>query len=148
MQFAGQEHIELDPQELWDRLSDMNFISSLIPDSEGAADINSDGFTCRVRPRFMFFQGTMKLAFDVTESQPPERLAVRVTGKSIGAGATIDVEMQLAGAETGTDLQWAAVVAERKGLLKPIGGDLIRGAAERVIGDFWTSFRAALTRHD
>jgi carbon monoxide dehydrogenase subunit G len=144
MHFNGQEQFEIDQQTLWDRLTDMNFISSLIPDRERTEEIGDRRFSCRVRPSLGFFKGSLRLAFDIVDSQPTDQLAVRVVGKGIGASVTVNVSMRLAAADVGSTLDWEAVVAERRGLLKPISIDLIQGAAERVISDFWGSFRGAI----
>lgn len=141
MQFSGIENFSEPPTVIWERLNNMEFISGLVPDQQKVDEIRPTGFSCRVKPGLSFFAGSLKLNFEVTRSEPQELLAVRVIGKGIGASVTVDIDITLTASETGTEIAWEAVVAERTGLLKPVGAALIQGAAERVITDFWRAFR-------
>jgi len=144
MNFAGTEHFDVSPAALWARLNDMAFIASVIPDVDKVDRLEPTGFTCKVRPRFSFLTGSLELSFAVVDSVPIEKLVVRSRGKGIGAAIVVDIEIHLAPAARGTDLNWTGTIVSRDGLLKPIGTGLIQGAAERVIQNLWQRFRAAL----
>jgi len=144
MNFAGTEQFAFSQVELWARLTDMAFVSRVIPDVERVERMDAAGFSCRVRPRFSFLSGSLELDFELLEPAAPERLKVRSRGKGIGGAVVVDAEIHLASSESGTDLHWTGTIVSREGLLKPIGPALIQGAAERVINNFWQRFRAAL----
>jgi len=144
MNFSGTEHFDCSQADLWSRLNDMTFISSVIPDVDKVERLEPTGFTCKVRPRFAFLTGSLELSFAIVESEPEKRLVVRSRGKGIGAAIVVDIDIHLTQTESGTDLNWTGTIVSREGLLKPVGTGLIQGAAERVIQNLWQNFRAAL----
>ena len=145
MNFAGTEQFDCSRAELWARLTDMSFVSRVIPDVDRVERIERSGFACRVRPRFSFLTGSFDLAFELVESMPIERLIVRSRGKGIGSAVVVEAELHLAPAGHGTELQWTGTIVAREGLLKPVSPALLQGAAQRVIVSFWQRFREALT---
>ena len=144
MNFSGSEHFECSQSELWARLTDMAFVSRVIPDVDRVERIDSTGFACRVRPRFSFLTGSLDLVFELIDPVPDERLKVRSRGKGIGAAVVVEAEMQLAAADSGTELKWNGTIVSREGLLKPVSSALIQAAARRVIESFWKRFREAI----
>jgi carbon monoxide dehydrogenase subunit G len=144
MNFTGTEHFECSQTELWSRLSDMVFISRVIPDVDRVQRIDSAGFACRVRPRFSFLSGSLDLAFDMVEALPPGMLKVRSRGKGLGGAVVVDAELQIASRESGSEVLWTGTIVSREGLLKPVSPGLIQGAAQRVIESFWQRFREAI----
>ena len=144
MNFAGVEKFDCDQAELWARLTDMGFVSRAIPDVDRVLHVEQSSFSCRVRPRFSFLTGSLDLTFEITESEPEERLEVRSRGKGIGGAVVVESKLHLAAEGDGTILTWSGEIVSREGLLKPIGTGLIQGAAQRVIENFWKNFRDAL----
>jgi carbon monoxide dehydrogenase subunit G len=144
MNFAGIERFECNQAELWARLTDLAFVSRVIPDLARVDRIDSSGFACRVRPRFSFLTGSLDLTFELLEPLPPQRLKVRSRGKGIGAAVVVEAELLLAPAETGTELRWTGTIVAREGLLKPVSPALLQAAAQRVIDSFWKKFREAI----
>ncbi|HEY2414123.1 MAG TPA: SRPBCC domain-containing protein [Pirellulaceae bacterium] len=143
MNFSGSEHFDCTQSDLWPRLTDMAFISRVIPDVDKVERLEPTSFTCKVRPRFSFLTGSLELSFTVIESEPEQRLVVRSRGKGIGAAIVVDIEILLATAANSTDLNWTGTIVSREGLLKPVNTSLIQGAAERVIHNLWQNFRTA-----
>jgi len=144
MNFTGTEQFDCSQAELWTRLTDMSFMSRVIPDVDRVERIDTSGFACRVRPRFSFLTGSLDLAFELIDPAPLERLKVRACGKGIGAAVVVDAEMKISGTETGSEVLWTGAIVSREGLLKPVSSGLIQGAAQRVIEDFWRTFRDAI----
>src|SRR5882724_630007 len=120
MNFAGTEQFECSQDALWTRLTDMAFVSRVIPDVERVERIDGTGFACRVRPRFSFLTGSLHLAFEIIESTPKERLKVLSRGKGIGAAVVVEAEICLAAHVAGTELHWTGIIVAREGLLKPV----------------------------
>jgi len=144
MKFAGEQQFECGPAELWARLTDMTFMSRMIPDVEKVERMDASGFTCKVRPRFSFLTGSLALTFEIIERAEPERLKVRSSGKGIGSTVVVDEEIHLTAGSAGTTLRWTGTIVSRDGLLKPISPALLQAAAQRVIDSFWQRFHAAL----
>jgi carbon monoxide dehydrogenase subunit G len=135
MRFVGQETFSQPQGEIWDKVSDLQFMAQLM---------DSDQLLCRVKPKFAFLAGSLQLRFTVLERDPPNHLKMSIVGKKIGAGLTLEVTISLA-MDPLTCLTWEGEVQRRTGLLKPIGNSLIQGAAENIIATLWASFRQALS---
>ena len=144
MKFAGAEQFACGQAELWARLTDMAFVSRVIPDVERVERLDAAGFACRVRPRFSFLTGSLDLTFELLDPVPPERLKVRSRGKGIGSAVVVEAELRLAPADGGAELQWTGTIMSREGLLKPVSSALLQAAAQRVIDSFWKKFREAI----
>jgi carbon monoxide dehydrogenase subunit G len=144
MKFAGEQQFECGPGELWARLTDMTFMSRMIPDVENVERLSPDGFSCKVRPRFSFLTGSLELTFEIIERAEPERLKVQSRGKGIGSTVVVEEEIHLTAGSPGTTLSWTGTIVSRDGLLKPISSALLQAAAQRVIDSFWQRFHAAL----
>ena len=143
MKFAGEQQFECGPAELWARLTDMTFMSRMIPDVEKVERLETSGFTCKVRPRFSFLTGALELTFEILERAEPERLKVRSISKGIGSTVVVEEEIHLTAAESGATLRWSGTIVSRDGLLKPVSPALLQAAAQRVIDSFWQRFHAA-----
>ena len=144
MRFAGQETFPQSQEEIWDKVSDLQFMSQFIPDLDRIEHVDSDQLQCRVKPSFAFLTGSLQLQFTVLHRDPPKNLKVSIVGKKIGAGLKLEVNLSLT-ANSGTCVNWEAEVQERTGLLKPIGNSLIQGAAENIISALWASFQQVLS---
>ena len=146
MEFSGTELFESELVDLWGRLTDMTFISGLIPDVERINRIELTEFSCRVRPRLSFLSGALDLTFKIVEAEKPQRLKINTTGKVMGGAVVVEAELLLAARGNRTELAWCGSIVNRKGLLRAVSTSLIQGAAQRVIDDFWTAMHEALGR--
>ncbi len=144
MKFAGQETFSQPPSEIWEKVSDLQFMSRFIPDLDRLEEVDSDHLRCRVKPKFAFLTGSLQLQFTVLQRDQPNHLKISIVGKKIGAGLTLEVTLSLL-TDPQTCLNWEAEIQQRTGLLKPIGNSLIQGAAENIIVTLWTSFRQELS---
>src|SRR5437762_2170811 len=129
MNFAGEQQFECGPAELWVRLTDMTFVSRVIPDVDAIERIDAGGLTCKVRPRFSFLTGSLELTFELVERAEPQRLKVRSRGKGIGSAVVVDAEIYLSASSRGAELRWTGVIVSREGLLKPVSPALLQAAA-------------------
>src|SRR5205809_12066 len=144
MNFSGEQQFDCQQGELWTHLTDMAFVSRVIPDVDRVEQIDAGGFTCKVRPRFSFLTGSLELTFELIEQAQPERLKVRSRGKGIGSAVIVDAEIHLTTGSRGAELRWTGTIVSREGLLKPVSPALIQAAAQKVIESFWQRFRTAL----
>lgn len=146
MNFEGTEQFDCDTAQLWAHLTDMNFVSSAIPDLDKVVKIEPTSFSCRVRPKFSFISGSLELHIEIVDSTPQTKLKVRSRGKGIGAAVVVEAEMNVVPNGNGSELKWSGAIISREGLLRPIGNSLIQGAAQRVIESFWKKFRDAIPK--
>lgn len=144
MKFSGQEDFSQEQADLWNKITDLEFIASIIPDLERVEQVDSDQLVCRVKPQFTFLRGTLQLTFDFLERKPPDHLKISVHGKKIGASLTMEIKIAFTQTDQGSRLCWECEILKRTGLLKPISASLVQGAAENILVKMWSDFRRAL----
>ena len=76
MRFTGQETFSQSQEEIWDKVSDLQFMSQFIPDLDRIEHVDSDQLQCRVKPSFAFLTGSLQLQFTVLHRDPPKNLKV------------------------------------------------------------------------
>lgn len=144
MRLSGEEIFTQDPQTIYNRLNDMQFMSQTIPGMQKVEETQPGRMVVKVKPGFSFIAGTLTLTMETSNQRPNEALTVQVKGKGIGASVVVKTDILLAPEGNGTKLSWTAEVLERTGLLKPVPQGLIEGAASKIVNDLWESFRQKL----
>jgi carbon monoxide dehydrogenase subunit G len=144
MEFSGEEHFTQNREELYAKLTDLNFMSKTFPGLQKVEKLEPKRLVVKLKPGFSFIAGTLTNTMELVEEHPPESARIRVQGKGIGASVVVIIHAQLKPTNPGTTLAWQAEVTELGGLLKPVPRPLIEGAANKVVTDTWSAFRRQL----
>jgi carbon monoxide dehydrogenase subunit G len=99
-----------------------------------------------LRPGFAFVRGTLDVTLQVVDAVAPASARLLLHSKGIGTSSDVEAALSLAAHGPGTRVHWAAEVKALGGLLKMVPAGLIRGAAEKVVGDAWNAVAARLGR--
>jgi carbon monoxide dehydrogenase subunit G len=142
--FGGKERFTVEPQRLFDTLTDLDNVAAMIPDIESSSRPDPQTLACVVRPGFSFLRGTLKLQVRVSEQDPPEQARMEVRAQGIGISMLVDSRLAIAAADGGSELTWEAEVREMKGLIATVSSGLIRAAADQVIRDAWRKMHERL----
>ncbi len=144
IQFEGDRDFALPPAALGEKLSDARFLVKCIPDVESVARAEPLEAICTIRPGFSFVRGTLELTIRVVEAAAAQPIKVLLLSKGMGNSSTVEALLTLAAREAGTRVHWQAQVKEMGGLLKMVPQGLVRGAAQKVVGDAWTAVESQL----
>jgi len=145
LQFSGEKDFPRHPpEELWARLSDARFLIQCIPDVHEVRELTAEQAVCVLRPGFAFIRGTLEVTLRVAEAVAPSSVRVALHSKGIGTTSEVEATMSLSPQGTGSRVQWVAEVKSLGGLLKAVPQGLIRGSAQKVVNDAWTSVEAHL----
>jgi len=144
IRFEGDRDFPLAQAEVYARLTDPRFLVQCIPDVESVTRLEADRASLVLRPGFAFVRGTLDVTLQVVDAVPPTSARLLLHSKGIGSSANVEAVLNLAPEGDGTRVHWVAEVKELGGLLKMVPGGLIRGAAQKVIGDAWTAVAAKL----
>jgi carbon monoxide dehydrogenase subunit G len=144
LRFEGDRDFPQAQAEVCARLTDPSFLVQCIPDVESVTRLEADRASLVLRPGFAFVRGTLDVTLQVVDAVPPTSARLLLHSKGIGSSANVEAALDLAPEGNGTRVHWVAEVKELGGLLKMVPGGLIRGAAQKVIGDAWTAVAAKL----
>src|SRR5437868_5390496 len=137
MQFEGEKEFPLPPKDVFAKLSDARFLLECIPGREATSSADQHKAVCTQRPGFAFVRGTIESTIKILEATPETAIKYSLLGKGIGSTSDVEVAITLSPKDAGTHLHWKAEIKSLGGLLKMVPGGLIRGAAQRTIGDVW-----------
>jgi carbon monoxide dehydrogenase subunit G len=146
IQFEGDREFALPPAEVWGKLSDARFLVTCIPDVESVTKSEAAEAVCTVRPGFAFVRGTLELTIRVAQAEAGKPVKLLLASKGIGNSSTVEALLTLAPHGAGTRVHWQAQVKEMGGLLKMVPQGLIRGAAQKVVGDAWAAVERQLAK--
>jgi carbon monoxide dehydrogenase subunit G len=144
LRFEGDQELSRPLPEAWARLTDARFLVQCIPDLGTVSRVDADEVEFTVRPRLAFVSGSLDVTARIFDKTEPTSARVVLVSKGIGSSATIETALTLGAAEGLTRVHWVAEVKELTGLLKLVPSGLIRGAAQRVIGELWNNVAARL----
>lgn len=145
MNFSGSEHFDAPVETVFDEITNLEVTAKTLPGLERVEKLEPKHLECRVKPKFSFLSGSMKMVFDILETDRPSSAKMRVIGKAIGASLAIETSIRLSAEGQGTRLDWSSDVTELGGLIKALSHSLIEGAAKKVVADSWSTFRTHLS---
>ena len=140
MEITGEYRIAAPRQTVWEGLNDPEVLKQCIPGCEEIEKTSDTEMSAKVKakvgPVSAKFAGTVTLS----NLNPPESYTIGGEGKGGAAGfakGSADVALEEDGAET--ILRYTAT-AQVGGKLAQIGSRLIKGAANKMANDFFSTF--------
>src|SRR5262249_56775267 len=147
LRFEGEKEFPRHtPEQVWARLSDARFLVQCIPDVHEVREQSAEKAVCLLRPGFAFVRGTLEVTLSVVEAVSPSSVRLALASKGIGTSSEVEATVSLSPLDTGTRASWTAEVKSLGGLLKAVPQGLIRGAAQKVVSDAWTSIENRLNQ--
>jgi carbon monoxide dehydrogenase subunit G len=145
MEFQGERSYAALAEALYARLADAAFLVSCIPDATITGTPTPDAAQCTIRPSLSFVRGNLDVTIAIASRQPPTELKFTIASKGIGSSADVAAALTIEPhGDAASKIHWNAAVVKLGGLLKAVPQGLIRGAANKVIEDVWTSIDAKL----
>jgi 2-furoyl-CoA dehydrogenase large subunit len=144
LRFEGDRDFRQKPEELFAKLTDARFLVQCVPDVEAVREVQADHAELVLRPGLAFVRGTLEVKMRVVDAQAPTSARLLLSSKGIGSSSEVVATLALTPQDSGTRVHWSAEIQSLGGLLKMVPAGLIRGAAEKVIGDVWNAVAARL----
>jgi carbon monoxide dehydrogenase subunit G len=142
--FEGEKVFAQGPAVLWSRLTDLPFLLTCLPDLDRVDSVSETEAKFVLRPGLAFVRGTLNAHMTLVEKTADSAATFRLVATGIGSSSTVEATMNLAPQEAGTLLRYAVTVAQLGGLLKMVPSGLVRGAAQKVVGDVLASIAKKL----
>jgi carbon monoxide dehydrogenase subunit G len=144
LRFEGDKTLSRPLAEVWTRLTDVRFLIECLPDVEHVKTAEADHAEFVVRPGLAFVRGNLEVNARVVEKIEPTSIRYSLLSKGIGSSSNVETVFTLTAQDEKTQVHWVAEVKELGGLLKLVPSGLIRGAAQKVIGDVWNRIEAKM----
>jgi carbon monoxide dehydrogenase subunit G len=144
LRFEGDTNFPQPPAAVFARLSDARFLVQCIPGVESVSQAEPTVAVCVLRTGFSFIRGTLEITLRVVEAVEPQLLRFHAHGKGIGSSNDVEAVLNFAPLDGGTRIHWSADITNLTGLIKAVPQGLLKGAAQKVIADVWTTVQARM----
>lgn len=146
VRFEGDRTFDRALAEVWTKLTDARFLCQCLPDVEKITEADQDQAVLVVRPGLAFVRGSLDVTARILEKTEPSSIRFQLLSRGIGSSSTVDTVVTLSPQDQKTQVHWVAEITELGGLLKMVPSGLIRGAAQKVIGDVWNKIEAKVAQ--
>lgn len=144
IELNGSKQIGCPPDKLYAELSDVSRLVTTLPDVKTVKESSQDKAVIVVVPGFSFVKGELDTTITRSSAVPNSNVALTIHSKGIGTTLAVQASLTLTPIEAGTQLDWQASVTEIGGLLKLVPASLLKGAAQKVIDNWFTSLAQRL----
>jgi carbon monoxide dehydrogenase subunit G len=144
MKFAGSVNIAAPRDRVWAFVIDPNEVGQCGPGVESIEVIDATHFKATAKVGIGFISARFVVDMEMAEQDPPDRAVIKAHGQAPGSAVDATAAMRLSDApEGGTTMDWDADVAIA-GTLASLGGRLIEGTANKMIGQTFDCMKAKL----
>jgi carbon monoxide dehydrogenase subunit G len=144
MKFAGQIDIAAPRERVWAFVIDPNQVGQCGPGVESIEVIDDTHFKATAKVGIGFISARFVVNMEMADQQPPDRAVIKAHGQAPGSAVDATASMTLSdGTDGGTRMDWDADVAIA-GSLASLGGRLIEGTANKMIGQTFDCMKSKL----
>lgn len=144
MQFSGSVDINAPRDRVWAFVLDPNQVGQCGPGVESIEVVDDTHFKASAKVGIGFITARFVVNMEMAEQQPPDRAVIKAHGQAPGSAVDATASMQLSGPADGpTRMDWSADVA-LSGTLASLGGRMIEGTANKMIGQTFTCMKSKL----
>jgi carbon monoxide dehydrogenase subunit G len=145
MRFQGTVQIAAPRDRVWGFVIDPDQVGTCGPGVESIEVVDATHFKATARVGIGFINARFVVNMEMAELTPPDRAVIKARGQAPGSAVDATAEMRLGdGPDPGTTvMDWNADVAI-SGTLASVGGRLIEGTANKMIGQTFDCIRSKL----
>ncbi len=138
----GSNAIHSPREKVYSLLTDPNFISKSLPDSEDVRVIDGSSLEARMKLRIAVVSTTMRMKLRVERTAPPSKATLVAEGAGSGSTLKITSVFDLSG-DSQTTMAWSAD-AEVGGVMAGIGSSLLKGFAAKKVAEIFSGITKAV----
>jgi carbon monoxide dehydrogenase subunit G len=144
MKFAGTVDIAAPRDRVWAFVVDPNQVGQCGPGVESIEVVDDTHFKATAKVGIGFISARFVVNMELAEEMPPDRAVIKARGQAPGSAVDATAEMTLSDSTNGgTRMDWSADVAI-SGSLASLGGRLIEGTANKMIGQTFDCMKSKL----
>ena len=136
LHLTGSTTINAKRQRVFQLLTDPNFIATTLPDAVEVAVLDKENLEAKMKVKVALISSSIKVRLKVTDRVPPSSAKLLAEGSGSGSNVKIISTFSLEGDGTTTRLSWVAD-AEITGLMAGLGSLVLRGFAEKKVGEIF-----------
>jgi len=144
MKFAGTVDIDAPRERVWAFVTDPNQVGQCGPGVESIEVIDDRHFKATAKVGIGFISARFVVNMEFAEVNEPDDATIKAHGQAPGSAVDATAQMRLSdSAAGGTTMDWDADV-NISGTLASVGGRLIEGTANKMIGQTFDCMRTKL----
>ena len=144
MHFEGTVDIAAPRDRVWAFVTDPNQVGQCGPGVESIQVVDDRHFKATAKVGVGFISARFVVNMEFAEQVPPEAARITAHGQAPGSAVDADARMRLSDNGTGgTTMDWSADV-NISGTLASVGGRLIEGTANKMIGQTFGCMKSKL----
>ncbi len=144
MHFAGTVEIKAPRDRVWAFVTDPDQVGSCGPGVESIEVVDDTHFRARAKVGVGFISARFVVDLEMAEQDPPSRAVIKAHGQAPGSAVDATASMSLRDGDAGTTtMDWVADV-NIAGTIASVGGRLIEGTANKMIGQTFDCMRSKL----
>jgi carbon monoxide dehydrogenase subunit G len=144
MHFEGSVAIRAPRDRVWAFVVDPRQVGPCGPGVESIDVVDATHFKATAKLGIGFISARFVVDLAFAEQEPPDRALITAHGQAPGSAVDATAEMRLSDdPDGGTVMDWSADV-DLSGAFASVGGRLIEGSADKMIGQTFECMRAKL----
>ena len=136
LRLTGSTAINAKRERVFQLLTDPNFIATTLPDAVEVAVPDGENLEAKMRVKVALISISIKVRLKITDRVPPFSARLLAEGSGSGSKLKIISTFSLEGDGMTTRMSWVAD-AEITGLMAGIGSLVLRGFAEKKVGEIF-----------
>lgn len=144
MHFEGSVDIRAPRERVWAFVIDPNQVGGCGPGVESIEVVDATHFKARAKVGVGFITARFVVDLELAELAPPDSALIRAHGQAPGSAVDATANMRLSDdGAGGTRMDWDANV-NIAGTLASVGGRMVEGTADKIIGQAFDCMRRKL----
>ena len=144
LHLEGSEELNLRREKIFQLLTDPNFIARSIPDSQDVRVTGEDTVEARMKIGISFVTTVMQVKMRIADKRPATHARLYAEGSGSGSNMKITSDFDLE-SDMPTRMKWVAD-AEMTGLMAGIGSTILKGFAEKKVGEIFRGIKSAMEK--
>jgi uncharacterized protein len=141
---SGNHLLNAPRERVWQSLNDPAFLKTCLPGCESMEATAPDQYQAVLTVGIAAVKGKYTGTVTLSEKEPPQRFTMQVQGKGSGGFMQGTGVLELSEAPHGTQVTYQGDI-QVGGPIASVGQRLIDGAANMMVGQFFTAVNAQLT---
>ncbi len=147
LHLEGSSELNVDRETAYNRLTDLEVMTSSLPDAEAVKIIDIETAEATIKLRIALVSARLRMKVKISNKKPPSHAELSAEGSGTGSHVKISSTFDLAQSNRNptTIFTWSAD-ADITGIMAGIGSTMLRGFAERRVSEIFSAIQIAVEK--